>query len=485
LFLTQPNNHRVRRVSATGIITTAAGNGTASFCGDGGPATGACLNTPTGAAVDATGALFIADTGNHRLRRISTAGRISTVAGNGTAGFCGDGGPALSACLNAPEGVTVASDGTVFIADRLNHRIRKVSPTGTITTIAGNGTAGFCGDDGAATNACLNYPTDVAVTTAGVLFISDYYNHRVRKVDAAGTITTVAGNGTASFCGDVGPAVSACLNGPAGIALGAGGVLFFADYYNERVRKIDAAGAITTVAGTGSGSYCGDGGPAASACLSHPVDVLADSGGALLVADHLNHRVRKVSSPMASLTLSKTVVSGCLKVTGKVTLAAPAPVDGVVVTLTSDDAHAPVPASLKLKAGTLAKTFAIPTSPVAGNETATITAGTGGVTGAVSLTLTPMAPKSLVLLPNPVVGGNPVAGTVTLECAAGPGPIPVALTSSKPAAAVPPTVMVPLGSTKSTFTVTTTSVTVVTKPSIKATANGVTKSKTLVVSPGP
>jgi hypothetical protein len=268
--------------------------------------------------------------------------------------------------------------------------------------------------------------------------------------------------------------------------MNADGALFIADYYNHRVRKVDAAGTITTAAGNGTASFCGDGGPAASACLWHPVGVAVDSGGGLLIADHLNHRVRKVSSPIAALTLSKTLISGCLKTTGKVTLSAPAPAGGTVVALASDNVHAGVPASLTLKAGATVKSFSIVTSPVAANEIATITAATGGVTGSSTLTLKPMALKSLTLVPNPIVGGNPATGTVALECAAGPGDIVVALSSSKPATAWPaaPTVTVPFGSATAVFTVATAPVTVVTKPAIKATANGVTKSKTLIVNPG-
>jgi sugar lactone lactonase YvrE len=483
LFITMPNDHRVRKVSATGTITTAAGNGTAGFCGDGGPAVSACLNAPAGAAADAAGTLLIADSANHRIRRVAAGGRISTVAGNGTPGFCGDGGPATSACLHHPEGVAVGPDGTVFIADRANHRIRKVSATGTITTVAGNGTAGYCGDGGPATDACLDLPTSVAVGAGGALFIADYANHRVRKVDAGGTITTVAGAGTASFCGDAGPAASACLNSPVGVAVSADGALFIADYYNERIRKVDAAGTITTVAGTGTASFCGDGGPATSACLWHPVGVTVTSGGALLIADHLNHRVRKVGSTIASVTLSKTLISGCLKTTAKVTLSAPAPAGGLVLTLASDNVHAAVPASLTIKAGVTLKSFPVVTSPVAVNETATISASTGGVTGAATLTLKPMGPKSVSLVPNPVVGGHPATGTVMLECAAGPGDIVVALSSSKPATAWPttPTATVPSGTKTAEFTVMTGPTTEVKKATIKATANGMTKSKTLTV----
>jgi hypothetical protein len=181
------------------ISTIGGGGGPAGFCGDGGLATSACLNFPIAAASN-NNSLFIADTFNNRIRQFKSPAPIITVAGNGTSGFCGDHGPATSACLNAPEAVAVDDDGNLFIADTFNNRIRKVNGSGIITTVAGNGIADFCGDSGAATSACLNFPRGVVADDKGNLFIADTFNHRVRRV-TKGIISTVAGNGTPGFCG--------------------------------------------------------------------------------------------------------------------------------------------------------------------------------------------------------------------------------------------------------------------------------------------
>lgn len=277
------------------IITTVAGNGTPDFCGDGGPATDACLYYPRGVAVDGKGNLFIADTGNARVRRVDlAAGIITTVVGNGTPYFCGDGGPATSACLD-PRGVALDVDGNLFIADGFNDRIRRVdAASGTITTVAG-GADGFCGDGGPATSACLRAPYAVAVDTGGNLFIVDTYNRRIRRVDGAtGVITTVAGNGEIHFCGDGGPATSACLYTPEGVAVDVKGNLFIGDTLNWRVRGVDAATQIITTLAGGTWGFCGDGGPATEACMRGPRGVAVDVSGNLFIADTFNSRVRLV-----------------------------------------------------------------------------------------------------------------------------------------------------------------------------------------------
>ena len=216
-------------------------------------------------AVDASGNLYIADTGNNRIRKVSATGIITTVAGNGSAGYSGDGGPATSAQLDGPEGVAVDGSGNLYIADTCNNRIRKVSATGIITTVAGNGSAGYSGDGGPATSAQLSLPAGVAVDGSGNLYIADSGNNRIRKVSATGIITTVAGNGSPGYSGDGGPATSAQLNQPAGVAVDASGNLYIADSSNNRIRKVSATGIITTVAGNGFDGYSGDGGPATSA----------------------------------------------------------------------------------------------------------------------------------------------------------------------------------------------------------------------------
>src|SRR5207302_624534 len=275
VFIADSGNARIRRVdAATRIITTVAGNGGFRFSGDGGPATAAGLGFPQGVAVDAGGNLFIADTVNPRIRHVDAATRIiTTAAGNGPATFRGDGGPATSAELFTPVGIAVDSSGNLFIAEGNNNRIRRVdAATGIITTVAGNGILGFSGDGGPATSAELFLPSGLAVDRVGNLFIADTHNHRIRRVNAATRlITTVAGNGTAGFSGDGGPATAAELALPQAVAVDAAGNLFIADTLNERIRRVDATtGIITTVAGNGTAGSIGDGGPATSAGLFHP-----------------------------------------------------------------------------------------------------------------------------------------------------------------------------------------------------------------------
>jgi hypothetical protein len=220
---------------------------------------------------------------------------ITTIAGTGTAGYSGDGGPATSAQVDSPHGLATDGSGNLFIADILNHRIRKVDASGTITTVAGTGTVGFSGDGGPATDAQFRRPMDVAVDELGNLFIADILNHRIRKVDASGTITTVAGTGTAGYSGDGGPATNAQFDRPYSLDMDGSGNLFIADILNHRIRKVDASGTITTVAGTGTAGYSGDGGPATDAQLNVPAGVVVDWIGNLFIADSDNHRIRKTS----------------------------------------------------------------------------------------------------------------------------------------------------------------------------------------------
>jgi uncharacterized protein (TIGR03437 family) len=289
LYIVDFENGRIRKVS-NGVITTAAGNGSQSFSGDNGPPTSAQLSGPTGLAVDSAGSLYITDTGNDRIRKISN-GVITTVAGNGTQGFGGDNGSATNASLREPEGVAVDSVGNLYIADSSNSRVRRVS-SGLITTVAGNGTYGFSGDNSLATNADLNLPNDVAADLAGNLYIADRLNNRIRKVQN-GVITTVAGGGT-QF-GDNGPAIGAQLNDPSAIALDAAGNIYIADTSNNRIRKV-SGGIVTTVAGNGNQGFSGDNGPSTSAQLSAPAGVAVDSAGNLYIADTGNSRIRRVEN---------------------------------------------------------------------------------------------------------------------------------------------------------------------------------------------
>ncbi|MFA5891305.1 MAG: hypothetical protein WDA27_10235 [Actinomycetota bacterium] len=294
VFIADADTNRIRKVDPAGIMSTVAGNGSSGFSGDGGPATQAGLD-PTDVAVAPDGSIFIADSGNDRIRKVDPDGTISTVAGNESCCFSGDGGPATQANLSYPRGVAVAPDGSIFIADYYNSRIRKVDPAGIISTVAGNGNGDFSGDGGPATQASLSYPRGVAVAPDGSIFIADSGNYRIRKVDPDGTISTVAGNGSSGFSGDGGPATQASLSEPEGVAVVPDGSIFIADSGNYRIRKVDPDGTISTVAGNGSCcSFSGDGGPAKQAGLYYPEGVAVAPDGSIFIADYNNHRIRKV-----------------------------------------------------------------------------------------------------------------------------------------------------------------------------------------------
>lgn len=292
VLIADTENHRVRRLSG-GTITTFGGAGTPGFSGDGGSATSAQMNSPYDVAADGAGNVYVADTLNHRVRKIDAAGTITTVAGTGVLGFAGDGGAATAARLHYPIGLDLDAAGNLYIADYGNHRVRRVDTSGTISTVAGNGTGTYCGDGGAATSACLENPTDVEVDDAGILFIADYGNARVRKV-TTGTIRTVAGNGSMFTSGDGGAATSAGVPTPVGVGVDGAGNLFIASSNAGRIRKVDLAGAISTVAGTGTFGFSGDGGPATLGELAFPARVALDPAGNFYVADVYNNRVRMV-----------------------------------------------------------------------------------------------------------------------------------------------------------------------------------------------
>jgi uncharacterized protein (TIGR03437 family) len=295
LYIADYQNKRIRKVTPAGVITTVAGNGAYKCSGDGGPATAASLYSPMDVAVDAAGNLYIADQRNSRIRKVTPGGTITTVAGNGVQGYSGDGGPATAASLRRPSGVALDAAANLYIADTDSHCIRKVTAGGTITTVAGNGRWGYSGDGGPPTAASLYSPMDVAVDAAGNLYIADQRNSRIRKVTPGGTITTVAGNGVQGYSGDGGPATAASLNLPYGVAVDAAGNVYMADYANRRIRKVTPGGTITTVAGNGLSGYSGDGGPATAASLYGPWDVAVDAAGNLYIADSANQRIRKVS----------------------------------------------------------------------------------------------------------------------------------------------------------------------------------------------
>ncbi|MET7389862.1 hypothetical protein ACFYPT_35845 [Streptomyces sp. NPDC005529] len=278
LYFVDTFNHRIRRITPDGTITTLAGTGQARFSGDGGPAIHAELNTPWGVAVDAGDAVYLADSFNHRIRRITPDGTITTLAGTGHARFSGDGGPAIHAELNFPHDVAVGSDGSVYVADRDNHRIRRITPNGTITTLAGTGQAHFSGDGGPAVQATLNAPSSVAVDGDGTVYVADRDNHRIRRITPDGIIATLAGTGQADFSGDGGPAINAAFNCPVSVAVDVDNAVYVADKSNHRIRCITPDGTITTLAGTGHDGFAGDGSGALQAELSAPWGVSVANG---------------------------------------------------------------------------------------------------------------------------------------------------------------------------------------------------------------
>jgi sugar lactone lactonase YvrE len=308
LFIADEGNFRVRKVDASGTITTIAGTGTGGFqgggyAGDGGPATAAQLYFPTGVSVDSAGQVFISDAGNRRVRKIDTTGTITTVAGNGGYTSSGDGGPATAASLAADGPVDVT--GNMLLADEIGNSIREVNAVGIISTIAGGGV----GDGFPATSASLNGPRGMAMDSAGDLFIADCGDNRVRKIDAVGMTSTVAGPSAASGLGDGGPATSAKLSCPSGVALHNGN-LYIADTGDNSIRQVDSSGVITTVAGTGVAGFGGDGGNAASAQLSDPTGVGFDGAGNLYIADTDNNRVRRVDTTGTITTVAGNGASG-------------------------------------------------------------------------------------------------------------------------------------------------------------------------------
>ena len=303
LYIGEYTNNLIRKVDSKGTISTFAGTGGFGFAGDGSAASGANFGNPLGIAVDSGGNLYVVDLWNYRIRKISSSGTISTIAGSGTFSYAGDGATATAAQLNLPGGVVVDPARNVYIADSGNHRVRKVAPNGVITTVAGNGQAGSGGDNGQATAAQLNHPLGLALDAAGNLYIADTLNSRVRKVAGDGTISTVAGNGNIGFSGDNGAATAAQLNLPSGVAVDKAGNLYIADSANHRVRKV-SGGTITTLAGNdvpGFGSSGDDPnspgvGPASSESLFYPFGVAVDSGNNVYIADTQNNRVRVVTT---------------------------------------------------------------------------------------------------------------------------------------------------------------------------------------------
>lgn len=300
MYISDALNQRIRKIDTTGEITTIAGTGICGFNGNYIPATTAQLYAPTGVIVDNSGNIFISTGNDHRIRKVDTAGIITTIAGTGTIGYNGDHISAMSAELATPYVGAVDASGNIYFSDFDNHRVRKISASGIITTVAGNGIVGSSGDGGPATNANLRGPGWVTISPSGELYIPDKSCGVVRKVSAAGIITTIAGGGTG---GDGVAATNAALNFPSSVALDSVGNIYVGEYGAHRIRKIDSVGIITTVAGTAVAGYNGDSIPATAAQLNYPSGLAINRSGDLFIADYHNNRIRKIPPDTSHIRL--------------------------------------------------------------------------------------------------------------------------------------------------------------------------------------
>lgn len=303
-YISDRDANRIRHVDAAGVITTAAGNGTVGVSGDNGPAVNALVDNPQGITTDAKGNVFFVDGSSRLIRKIDTANIITTVAGiYAPLSYNGDSIPAIGAAFQA-YAIAIDADGNMYITDPGNFRIRKINTAGIITTIAGTGMEGYTGDNGPAINAEIDQPCGIAIGNDGGVYFADALAHMVRKIDNSGVITTIAGNGTPVSSGDGGLAIAASLYDPLGIAIDLAGNIYISCSYANRIRKITcSSGIISTIAGTGVPGFSGDGGPATEAQLAEPAMMAVNSVGNLYVTDGNNHRIRYIEFSVGVSTL--------------------------------------------------------------------------------------------------------------------------------------------------------------------------------------
>jgi gliding motility-associated-like protein len=309
IYISDPLNYVIRKIDPNGIISTIAGTGQRGFSGDGGDAKLARLDTPAGIVIDKAGNIYFSDLSNNRIRKINTQGIINTIAGTGTAGYKGQNVSALEAELHLPTRIILDDNDNIIFIDFANSVVRKINPAGIISTIAGNGLEGYSGDGGPATTAKLNFPAGIGFDKNKNLYIGDDENYVIRKVDANGIITTFAGIGTKTFSGDGGLASNAGIASTVDITFDNNGSLFFADVENFRIRKIDANGIINTVAGTGAKGYTGDGGIAVNAAISAVSDMYFRANGNLVVSDGDNFVLRELYSCNNTIVPSLTITA--------------------------------------------------------------------------------------------------------------------------------------------------------------------------------
>lgn len=448
LYIVDSQSHRIVRINGDGTTVTVAGNHQYGFSGDGGPATAASLYDPRQLAFDRAGNFYIADSQNLRIRKVTPTGLISTFAGSAAPGYAGDGGSAVKASLNYPTGVACDSAGNVYIADQLNNVVRKVASSGVISTFAGTGTAGYNGDGIPASQAMLSQPERLFVDSKDRLYIADIYNHRVRMVTSDGLIHTVAGTGVPGYSGDGGQATLAKLNSPAGVSVDAQGNVYIAEVGNATVRMVGANGVIATIAGAGQPGYSGDGGLATQAMLNQPRSAVADSGGAIHIADTNNNRIREVLQPSTSITFQaapKALTFSGLAAGGQTSasIALSAPINGLGFSVSTDSpwlsatpSSGAVPSVLQVTAdstnlapgkyqGNIAVTIPNATPPT---STIGVTFNIGATTPPQLGTNVPSISMSAAQASSPVTqnlqilnkGGGSLAFTATLTSGGGP-----------------------------------------------------------------
>ncbi len=327
LYLAETANHVIRKVDTSGHITTIAGTALQGFSGDNGPATAAALDSPQGLALDSIGNLYLADTHNHRIRRIDVVtGIITTIAGTGTPGYSGDNSIATTAQITLPTALAFDRNNNLYVADTGNHRVRRIdASTQIITTVAGTGTQGFSGDAGPAIAATIDSPTGLACDASSNLYLADTHNHLIRRIDiTTGIITTIAGTGAAGYSGDTAAATAANLALPHGLTIDPNGNLYLADTANHRIRRIDATtGIITTIAGDGTQTFAGDNAPAAAASLDSPRSTALSPAALLTLADTNNQRIRQLTAAPAPATSIQTIAGIGVTSPGALTLTAP------------------------------------------------------------------------------------------------------------------------------------------------------------------
>jgi len=300
IYLVDQQNARIRLINTNGIISTFAGNGTVGYSGDGGPATAAEFDQPTVTTFDSLQNIYIVDCNNYRIRKINTSGIITTIAGNGLQGYSGNGGAATLAELSLPSCVIVDDTGNLYIDDAWNNVIRKVNTSGMIEPFAGNNMEGYSGDGGNAMLAELSKPFRIVFDKQWNMYIADSYNSRIREINSLGIITTIAGNGVASFAGDGGPGTASEIDMPYGLTIDDSGKIYIADTYNNRIREINTSGIISTIAGNGTSGYSGDAGPCTAAEINWPTGVSLDYRNNLYIDDYYNNRVRKIIFPTSA-----------------------------------------------------------------------------------------------------------------------------------------------------------------------------------------